>query len=191
MERQTSILIILLLSFITGVIIILLSNIKLKTKPSKNKKDDKKENTGKDPIIPVNDWIKKHNFYRSKVGYPGLNWSEELAQQSERYAKQLNSSGEFKHGDYNNSNCFQKKCGQNLEKTIGVNASVNAVDNWYNECNKYTGKFSEDAGHYTQLIWKDAKKVGCASVGTIAACLYDKGNILGEFVENVPEMGSC
>jgi hypothetical protein len=74
---------------------------------------------------------------------------------------------------------------------MGSDAGPSAVDNWYAECPKYTGGFSENAGHYTQLMWKGAKEVGCAAVGDIAACLYDQGNIIGEFAQNVPPPGKC
>ena len=69
-----------------------------------------------------------------------------------------------------------------------------AVAHWYDEKSKYHGgcditpEACDSSGHYTQLMWRDAKKVGCgiSDNSQIAACLYDIGNEIGEFGNNVP-----
>lgn len=86
-----------------------------------------------------------------------------------------------------------------MEKVTGGSAGVDAVDRWYAECPNYKSVPSKpsdftggpEIGYYTQVVWKDAKKVGCAAVGSIAACLYDYGNMLGEFDIDVPPPGKC
>lgn len=90
-----------------------------------------------------------------------------------------------------------------------------AVRKWYDECNMWKmppegqdvpDRFME-IGHLTQLLWKDARRVGCSSIqcrdvnlvqgkpmeskGKIINCHYDKGNVAGEFREQVPNNIKC
>lgn len=67
------------------------------------------------------------------------------------------------------------------------------VKMWYNEKNLYdyaTGGFSHQTGHFTQLVWKGTKRVGCGyktgPSGTYLACNYDPpGNYEGAYRKNV------
>ena len=86
-----------------------------------------------------------------------------------------------------------------------------AVQQWYDECNLYTSpapgaikpdKFL-DVGHFTQVMWKDTTKVGCSYVecsdvnngastaGKMIVCDYDKGNVGGQFADQVPSQVKC
>ena len=71
------------------------------------------------------------------------------------------------------------------------------VRGWYDEIKLYNFKrasFAPETGHFTQLIWRDTKRVGCATAqssgprgGVFLTCSYDPaGNFVGEFGENVP-----
>jgi hypothetical protein len=149
-------------------------------------------------------WLDAHNKYRTKVGYNNLEWDDDLASQSKNYANNLASTNTFAHGDLCNPNCNGSpcsdggnRCGQNLEKATPSTNPQQSVDNWYSEISKYLGSQScdsgnmeclESAGHYTQVMWKDATKVGCgiSDNNEISACLYDKGNLIGAFRSNVP-----
>ena len=79
-----------------------------------------------------------------------------------------------------------------------------AIDAWYNEEQEYNyekQKFSESAGHYTQLVWKNTTKVGCGAAncnsdaeegsnGWLFICEYDPaGHVVGEFGRNVRKVG--
>jgi hypothetical protein len=87
-----------------------------------------------------------------------------------------------------------------------------AVQKWYDECNLYKtpapGATKPDnflgVGHFTQLMWKDTKKVGCGSIncsesipgkgnsgGKLIVCDYDSGNIGGQFAEKVQSNAKC
>jgi hypothetical protein len=147
-------------------------------------------------------WLDAHNKYRDYDHQ--LTWDVDLAEQSKQYASKLNGNIEFQHGDMVNKNCTGshkqggRKCGQNLEKAPSPVPAGYAVDRWYAECKDYkkspfTAKQFKEAGevfHYTQVVWKGSKKVGCGMVGNVSACLYDNGNILGTFDDNAPP-GQC
>lgn len=71
------------------------------------------------------------------------------------------------------------------------------VKGWYDEIGLYNFAapiFEPATGHFTQMVWKDTKKVGCAFTpskgprgGIYLTCNYDPpGNWVGEFVDNVP-----
>ena len=70
-----------------------------------------------------------------------------------------------------------------------------ATDNWYDEINLYDFShpgFSSGTGHFTQVVWKDTTKLGCAaskskSTNNIyVVCNYNKpGNFLGRYEQNV------
>lgn len=67
---------------------------------------------------------------------------------------------------------------------------------WYDEVKLYSYKeavFSHETGHFTQLVWRDTKRVGCARAfssgprgGIYLVCNYDPaGNWRGEYQQNV------
>ena len=130
--------------------------------------------------------LDEHNRLRAlHVDTDPLTWSDTLAQYAEEYAAAYNcSSGVLHHsgGPY----------GENL--AIGYSLS-NAVDAWYAEIKYYNYSnpgFASNDGHFTQVVWKDTKQVGCAirycnSVWqNYVVCEYDpSGNYLGEFADNV------
>lgn len=130
--------------------------------------------------------VDEHNAKRAlHVDTPPLTWDDTLAQFAEKLAAEYPCySGELHHSgaDY----------GENL--ALGYTAT-GAVDGWYNEIKSYN--YSSDAiqpatGHFTQVVWRDSKKVGCAIRycnsywGNYMICEYDpSGNYLGEFADNV------
>lgn len=87
---------------------------------------------------------------------------------------------------------------------IGCANPQECVDRWGNERDKYDfkkGEFSEETGHFTQLVWKDSKEMGCAPRwceswnegrgGWYLVCeFWPKGNIEGGFRENVQKKGT-
>ena len=62
-----------------------------------------------------------------------------------------------------------------------------ATDLWYAEVNDPGYDFempgfhqNPGTGHFTQIVWKDTKKVGCGVAGSFAVCRYQPaGNFLG------------
>jgi pathogenesis-related protein 1 len=106
--------------------------------------------------------IERHNFWRAEVGLDPLEWSDEMAALADDWAQQLKESNcAFKHRPNN-------KYGENLFwGTSGYYTAGDAVDSWADERKDYnydsnkcnSGKV---CGHYTQIIWKNTTKFGCA-----------------------------
>jgi uncharacterized protein YkwD len=64
-----------------------------------------------------------------------------------------------------------------------------AIDGWYSEGEQYDYNnpgFNENTGHFTQVVWKDSTRLGCArkdcggDLGFFIVCEYEpRGNIVG------------
>jgi len=123
-----------------------------------------------------------HNVYRRQIGNPPLVWSNRLAALAQSWANYLIQTGFYKHrpgGQY----------GENLFEVVGPSVSDKGiVDAWAAERSAYhhgQNSCSTRCGHYTQIIWRDTREVGCgvAEKGRrkIGVCNYDPpGNIIGE-----------
>jgi len=100
------------------------------------------------------------NAYRAKHCVPAMSWSSQLAAEAQQWADACPSNG-FKHspGAWQGENGY----GENL--SWGTNQSAQgAVDNWYREISQYNFNapaYSNAVGHFTQLIWRNSKQLGC------------------------------
>lgn len=131
-----------------------------------------------------------HNAERARVGVGALNWSNRLAVEAQPWADELARRGALVH----TTDAARGGAGENLwmsapgwygpEDMIGafVNErqyfrpgrfpNVSTTGNWY------------VVGHYTQLIWRDTREVGCA-IGRsrdheVLVCRYwPSGNVEG------------
>jgi pathogenesis-related protein 1 len=131
-----------------------------------------------------------HNLVRASVSpapavpLPPLAWSATLADVARGWAEHLASNGcEMRHS----SNAY----GENLFWTSRSGATAaDAVDSWESEQSCFVNA-SFDActctcGHYSQMVWRDTRYVGCGrgscpDGSEIWACNYDPpGNMLGE-----------
>ena len=85
---------------------------------------------------------------------------------------------------------WKQEHGENLLiGTIGYHGVVDAVGAWESEKGNYHGDPVDmsnlsGSGHYTQLVWRNTKQLGCAKVEcgsrVIIVCNYDSpGNVLG------------
>ncbi|HAC63339.1 MAG TPA: serine protease [Cyanothece sp. UBA12306] len=137
--------------------------------------------------------LSAHNKYRQEVDVPSLKWSDRLANQAQQWADYLASLGgnQLQH-DPNLS-------GQGENLWLGPSNRLSytqMVDRWGREKQYFipglfnpnkissTGNWS-DVGHYTQIIWKNTTKLGCAISKTekndILICRYSpQGNIIGQ-----------
>lgn len=131
----------------------------------------------------ANEVVNAHNAVRSKVGVPPLAWSDELAGVAQKWAERLLATDAFQHSnnDY----------GENLYRINGPGASstpTEVVHAWAAEYVYYryaNNSCTGICGHYTQVVWKDTKAVGCGSARDaeheVWVCNYAPyGNIVGE-----------
>jgi len=149
-----------------------------------------------------------HNKYRAQVhaenasipALAPLTWSDTLAEGAQKWADFLDKSGKFEH-DPNTSD------GENI--SYGVSSYTEAVDLWADEkkcfqngifddiynhnssqcdanpANPNTGcttnKNWQCAGHYSQIVWRNTKEVGCGMAKGIVVCRYSPpGNYSGQ-----------
>lgn len=129
--------------------------------------------------------LEQHNSYRHRHSAAPLVWNSGLAIAAYKRA----SSGKFSHTPNN-------PWGENLAMGSYSNPLFYAFA-WYDEERKYDFKksqYSSATGHFTQMVWKGTKEVGCAMVNNnriagfpyYLACEYKPaGNYIGEFRTNV------
>jgi hypothetical protein len=131
-----------------------------------------------------------HNKYRREVGVPDLVWSEDLARDAQKWSDRLASMGgnQLVHAEGTDQ-------GENLWLgTSGYFSATDMVKGWGDEKQYFRpGKFPEvsttgnwtDVGHYTQVVWRDTREVGCAKStaggNDILTCRYrNPGNYMGQ-----------
>jgi hypothetical protein len=132
-----------------------------------------------------------HNRERTAAGLAPLGWDEGLAADAEEWAAELAATGEFEHS----ADDEDDPQGENLwEGTRASFTPEDMVGMWIEEKkhfkpgifpdNSRTGDL-EDIGHYTQLMWRDTGRVGCAkrsnAENDVLVCRYAAaGNVIGE-----------
>jgi uncharacterized protein YkwD len=131
--------------------------------------------------------VEAHNRVRAKQCAPPLTWSSKVAASARKWADSLRSRGcmlQHSGGQY----------GENLAAgTAGTLDAARVVGMWYDEVKHYSfksGGFSMKTGHFTQVVWRETKQVGCARTSCngidLWVCQYDPpGNVQGQFRENV------
>ena len=140
--------------------------------------------------LEVAQLVASHNRVRAEVGIAPLQWSEVLAAYAQEWADHLAStSRRMEHRPH--SGRWKQEHGENLFMgTDGYYKVGDAVITWEQEKFAYDGRAIDQfnvhaCGHYTQLIWRNTKRIGCAKVrcagNVIVVCNYDPpGNIVGQ-----------
>ena len=135
-------------------------------------------------------FLREHNAERARMGVPALRWSNELAEDAQSWAQYLARRQRLTHASYEQ----RKGAGENLwmgpagyfspsiifstflqEKQLfrdGIFPDVSRTGRW------------RDVGHYTQVIWRDTREVGCAVAygrrNEYLVCRYwPAGNVYG------------
>lgn len=130
------------------------------------------------------DYLNAHNSARAEVSVSELTWDDTLASYAEQYANQHIEDCNLVHsgGPY----------GENLAWSSADIPSADAVKYWvdekaYYDYNSNSCAANKVCGHYTQVVWRNSVRLGCAKVecndnkGTIICCNYDPpGNFDGE-----------
>jgi uncharacterized protein YkwD len=127
--------------------------------------------------------VAAHNAVRARMGLRPLAWSQKAADYAQQWADYLLASGEFKHRT-------EHRYGENLYEIVGGSATASeVVREWSSEAAQYDYRsnvcLSGQCGHYTQVVWHDSTKVGCAvardKLREVWVCSYDPpGNYIGE-----------
>jgi uncharacterized protein YkwD len=154
-------------------------------KPKNEKSDEaKSEPTGS----MAKQFVDAHNRYRAKHCAQPLTWSNKLAEVAQKWANTLRDKGcVFGHSP-------GAKYGENLAAgTQGALDPEKTTGMWYDEIRLYkfpNGGFSMETGHFTQVVWRSTKQVGCGHVvckgNDIYVCNYDPpGNWEGKYREEV------
>ncbi len=126
-----------------------------------------------------------HNKVRRDVGVAPLKWSRSLAEFAQQWADELaRTTCRMQHRSGH-------KFGENLFiGTAGRFRGLHAAKAWEGEKPLYKGVVLtrsnwKPAGHYTQMIWRDTKRVGCGEAECngmlMVVCNYDPpGNYIGQ-----------
>lgn len=140
-----------------------------------------------------NDILNIHNVDRARHSASPLVWDSTVAAAAAKWA----AGCKWAHTPNN-------PYGQNIAAgTWDTFGAKDTTDLWYDEYKLYDynkAQYSDATGHFTQMVWKGSKKLGCAiqkctaqqmglgSSGNanFVVCNYDPpGNWIGEFKENV------
>ncbi|GBG62724.1 hypothetical protein CBR_g31741 [Chara braunii] len=118
----------------------------------------------------ASDWVNVHNAARTNVSVAGLSWNDTVASSAAGWASTLATTCQMYHAS-------NTGYGENLYMAWSLGAinitPSDVVGLWVSEKADYdyasntcaTGKV---CGHYTQVVWRNTKEVGCA----IASCMY-------------------
>jgi uncharacterized protein YkwD len=131
--------------------------------------------------------VEAHNRVRARHCAPPLAWSSELATSAQKWARALGDRGcALQHSGGAH--------GENLAAgTSSIMDPASVVGLWYGEVKGYSFRrpgFSMKAGHFTQVVWRDTKRVGCGRASCdgidLWVCQYDPpGNVEDQYRENV------
>ncbi|WP_202386875.1 CAP domain-containing protein [Qipengyuania algicida] len=133
-----------------------------------------------------------HNRARLAMGMAPMQWDNRLARDAQVWANKLASTGQFYHSPDVPGKPLE---GENLwAGTTGAFTPEDMVGLWLKEKrffrhgsfpnNSTTGNIL-DVAHYTQVIWHDTRKVGCALAHgdgeDVLVCRYSTyGNVVGD-----------
>jgi pathogenesis-related protein 1 len=108
------------------------------------------------------DWadeiLQAHNSIRTRLNLRPLLWSDKIAAAAQQWAEVLLARNQFAHRP-------NSAYGENLFQMVGAAASpTRVVNEWAAEARNYdyaSNRCKGVCGHYTQIIWRDSKEVGC------------------------------
>lgn len=126
-------------------------------------------------IVPgeniADDFVCAHNAVRANPqptpspALPEVTWDPALAKIAQDYA-QICKWGHNNH----RSDTYPEYVGENIYASYGMTTTpADAVESWADEAQYYdydtnTCQEGEMCGHYTQIVWRESVKIGCAQV---------------------------
>ncbi|KAG7085363.1 hypothetical protein E1B28_002926 [Marasmius oreades] len=134
------------------------------------------------------DILNAHNSFRAQHGAAALQWSNTLAAAAQKWVDKC----QFQH-----SGGAVGPYGENLAAGTGGFNGVAGVKLWTDEAKDYDPN-NPQPSHFTQVVWKNTKEVGCAIKNCpnlfdgkfpdaqFLVCEYNPpGNVIGQFPQNV------
>lgn len=131
-----------------------------------------------------------HNAERRRLRVPDLVWNAHLEREAAEWANHLSRSGVLQHADDRTRN----GTGENLWMGTSGGWDVDSMVGMFLDERRYyrhatfpdvsnTGNWA-DVGHYTQIVWRDTREVGCAVASArgndVLVCRYfPAGNVMG------------
>ena len=132
-----------------------------------------------------------HNAERARLGLPKLVWNPRLAADAQGWASQLLARGAFEHA----SPSERRGRGENLWMGTADAWEIEGMVDMFLEERRYfreaafpdislTGNWT-DVGHYSQIVWRDTREVGCAldsgnGMDVLVCRYFPTGNVSGE-----------
>jgi hypothetical protein len=142
-------------------------------------------------------WLDAHNSERAEFGSPPLVWNPALARAAQVWAEELARDGRLEHSPRE----ARSRQGENLWMgTRGYFGARRMIEAFAAEKRHFkagvfpavstTGDWS-DVGHFTQIVWRDTREVGCASANgervEVLVCRYfPAGNVRGTMIAPGP-----
>ena len=130
------------------------------------------------------DYVDAHNAARAQVGVGPIAWDDTVAAYAQNYANQRINDCNLVHSG--------GRYGENLAEGSGDLTGRDAVNLWvsekqYYDYNSNTCAQGQQCGHYTQVVWSNSVRLGCARVQCtnngwwFVICSYDPpGNYVGQ-----------
>ncbi|KAJ5793996.1 Ves allergen [Penicillium paradoxum] len=148
--------------------------------------------------------LSNHNIHRSTHGADALTWSDSLTESAKTLAMRCvyehdTSIGERQYGQNIGYGIEQSKVGEQIISQMMYSDEEPLFSGLYGQANPDMTNFL-DWGHFTQIVWKDTREVGCytytcASLkegessipnSPFTVCNYfPAGNYEGEYADNV------
>ena len=157
---------------------------------------------GQEDAPPIADrFLASQNAERASLGLSPLRWDPALEVAAKTYAAELAASGKWQHSS------DESRVGQGENLWMGTHGAFREdemVGAWLAERSMFrpgtfpsvsaTGNW-EDVGHYTQIIWRGDRSVGCGLSSSpqfdYLVCRYaSPGNVMGETVMQPEQVAS-
>lgn len=154
--------------------------------------------------------LTSHNQLRARNCAPALELDDALSKTAQAYAEYLAANNKFEHSkNGHGENLYMMSSSASLTNLAGSKNNYlkwkyshfdfclgdKATQSWYNEIKDYDFNkpgFSGKVGHFTQVVWKNSKKLGVGIAfandgrkAVVVANYSPPGNYLGQFPQQV------
>ncbi|XP_002738879.1 venom allergen 5.02-like [Saccoglossus kowalevskii] len=150
-------------------------------------------NSGRKELM--NQMLEAHNYFRCLHGVTAMTYDNKLADFASYVASDNAARNMIHHADNND---YGENIAMNQVEKESQLTGYGFVKMWYDEIGMYdfgNPRFDGSTGHFTQVVWKESKKLGCgldqSGSGMFTSywmvCEYDpRGNWMDNMGPNVP-----